>query len=84
MAALIKMLEMLLGVGLLNHYIQSGRRNSDIASAAIKLCINLKMQTPRVCSGIVGSYVVSKIQFKMDQGKQQRPRLYIRSLVFRP
>ncbi|XP_035706324.1 sphingomyelin phosphodiesterase isoform X3 [Folsomia candida] len=45
------------GVSLLNHYVQSGRRNSEIAAAAIKLCINLKMQTPRVCTGIVDIYV---------------------------
>lgn len=27
------------GVSLLNHYVQSGRRNSEIAAAAIKLCM---------------------------------------------
>jgi len=47
------------GVGLLSHYVNSGRTNRDIAKAATKLCINLRMQTPRVCIGIINIYVVS-------------------------
>ncbi|CAG7786610.1 unnamed protein product [Allacma fusca] len=45
------------GVGLLFHYVHSGRTNEEISLAATKLCINLKMQTPRVCSGIINLYI---------------------------
>ena len=46
-------------MGLLFHYVKSGRTDDEIANAAIKLCINLKMQTPRVCAGIIKVYTVS-------------------------
>ena len=48
------------GVGLLQHYIEVGKTNQEIAQAAIKLCISLNLQTKRVCIGIIDLMVVSR------------------------
>jgi len=50
------------GVGLLLHYVHSGRTNQEIAHAATKLCINLKMQSPRVCTGIINIYIDEAVE----------------------
>lgn len=41
------------GVGLLQHYVNTGRSRSEIVHAAIKLCRNLHFESPRVCEGII-------------------------------
>ncbi|XP_037078854.1 sphingomyelin phosphodiesterase-like [Pollicipes pollicipes] len=41
------------GVGLLQHYVSTGRSKGEIVHAAIKLCRSLKFESPRVCEGII-------------------------------
>ncbi|KAG7154577.1 Sphingomyelin phosphodiesterase-like 2 [Homarus americanus] len=41
------------GVGLLQHYVQNGKTREDIIKAASKLCMSFKIETPRVCMGII-------------------------------
>lgn len=40
------------GAGLLMHYIQTGKTNEDIIRMIQRFCVNLKIQTPRVCEGV--------------------------------
>jgi sphingomyelin phosphodiesterase len=46
------------GVGLLQHYAKTGKTRQEIAHAAVKLCINLKLDSKRVCVGIIHLFVV--------------------------
>ncbi|XP_018912872.1 sphingomyelin phosphodiesterase isoform X2 [Bemisia tabaci] len=41
------------GAGLLLHYIRSGKSETDILKTVYHFCVTLKLQTPRVCEGIV-------------------------------
>lgn len=41
-----------LGAGLLMHYIKSGKSNEEIIKTIYTFCVNLKIQTPRVCEGV--------------------------------
>lgn len=41
------------GVGLLQHYVQNGNTKDDIVASASRFCISLKIETPRVCYGII-------------------------------
>ncbi|XP_053639438.1 sphingomyelin phosphodiesterase isoform X2 [Cherax quadricarinatus] len=41
------------GVGLLQHYVQNGKTRDDIIKAASRLCMSFKIETPRVCMGII-------------------------------
>lgn len=49
----------LTGVGLLQHYVQNGKTRDDIIQAASKLCLSFKIETPRVCFGIIHLMAVS-------------------------
>ena len=61
------------GVGLLQHYVQTGKTRDDIIRAASKLCTSFKIETPRVCFGIVHLmanevvYVVQKLVMSPDE-----------------
>ena len=48
------------GVGLLQHYIEQGNTEEDIIKAASKLCSDFRVETPRVCYGIIQLMVVSR------------------------
>ncbi|XP_043197858.1 sphingomyelin phosphodiesterase-like isoform X2 [Amphibalanus amphitrite] len=41
------------GVGLLQHYVSTGRSKGEIVRAAVKLCRSLQFESPRVCEGII-------------------------------
>ena len=41
-----------LGAGLLQHYIQSGKSKEEIIKTIYQYCVNLKIQSPRVCEGV--------------------------------
>ncbi|XP_076061027.1 sphingomyelin phosphodiesterase-like isoform X3 [Oratosquilla oratoria] len=61
------------GVGLLQHYVETGKTRDDIIRAASKLCTSLKIETPRVCFGIIHLmadevvYVVQKLILTPDE-----------------
>ncbi|XP_037914382.1 sphingomyelin phosphodiesterase isoform X1 [Hermetia illucens] len=40
------------GAGLLQHYIQVGKSNEEITKTIYMYCVNLKIQSPKVCEGI--------------------------------
>ncbi|XP_031627934.1 sphingomyelin phosphodiesterase isoform X2 [Contarinia nasturtii] len=40
------------GAGLLMHYIKTGKSNEEIIKMIYQFCVNLKIQTPRVCEGV--------------------------------
>lgn len=40
------------GAGLLQHYIKSGKSEKEIKKTIYQFCVNLKIQSPRVCEGI--------------------------------
>jgi sphingomyelin phosphodiesterase len=40
------------GAGLLQHYIKSGKSEKEIKKTIYQFCVNLKIQTARVCEGI--------------------------------
>ncbi|XP_046643241.1 sphingomyelin phosphodiesterase-like isoform X1 [Daphnia pulicaria] len=41
------------GVGLLQHYVDSGKSTDEIVHASTKLCMSLKIESRRVCEGII-------------------------------
>ncbi|XP_071442023.1 sphingomyelin phosphodiesterase-like isoform X1 [Hetaerina americana] len=61
------------GVGLLQHYIKTGRTASDIIRITKHFCVNLKIQTPRVCDGITElfggevTYVLKRVDIGPDE-----------------
>lgn len=61
------------GVGLLQHYVQNGKTKEDIIKAASKFCISFKIETPRVCLGIINLmadevvYVVENLVMSPDE-----------------
>lgn len=40
------------GAGLLQHYIQVGKKTDEIIKTMYQFCVNLKIQSPRVCEGV--------------------------------
>jgi len=61
------------GVGLLQHYVSTGRPKAEIVHAAIKLCRSLNFESPRVCEGIIHIfadeviYVFERIALSPDE-----------------
>lgn len=47
------------GVGLLLHYIRTGKTTDDIIKMSFQFCVSLKIQTHRVCDGITQLFGVS-------------------------
>ena len=50
------------GVGLLLHYIENGNSANEIIRASSKICANFRIETPRVCSGIIEIMAVRFLQ----------------------
>ena len=46
------------GIGLLQHLIQFGRGREDLGRLAHTICVSLRIETPRVCTGIVQVFKV--------------------------
>lgn len=40
------------GAGLLQHYTRTGKSEKEIKKTIYQFCVNLKIQSPRVCEGI--------------------------------
>lgn len=40
------------GAGLLQHYIRTGKSEKEIKKTIYQFCVNLKIQSSRVCEGI--------------------------------
>jgi len=61
------------GVGLLQHYVDSGKSTDDIIHAATKLCISMKIESRRVCEGIIDImaeevvYVLARLILTADE-----------------
>lgn len=61
------------GVGLLQHYIMSGKTKDDIVKIIYNFCVSFKIQTPRVCEGITELfggevvYVMQRVQIGPDE-----------------
>ena len=61
------------GVGLLQHYVDSGKSTDEIVHAAIKLCMSLKIESRRVCEGIIHAmadevvFVLSRLILTADE-----------------
>lgn len=51
------------GIGLLQHLLEFGKSKEEVAHLALSICTTLKVESPRVCKGIVESYRVSRIFF---------------------
>lgn len=49
------------GVGLLLHYIRTGKTTDDIIKLSFQFCVSLNIQTHRVCDGITQLFGVSGI-----------------------
>lgn len=47
------------GIGLLQHLLEFGKSKDEVAHLALSICTTLKVESPRVCRGIVESYRVS-------------------------
>ena len=47
------------GIGLLQHLLEFGKSKEEVAHLALSICTTLKVESPRVCRGIVESYRVS-------------------------
>lgn len=41
-----------LGAGLLQHYIKAGKSKEEIIKTIYQFCVNLNIQSPRVCEGV--------------------------------
>lgn len=50
---------LILGVGFLKHYLNTDKAKHEIIEAASKVCTSLKVETPRVCYGIINLMIVS-------------------------
>lgn len=50
---------LILGAGLLQHYIKSGKSNEEIIKTIYIYCVNLNIQSPRVCEGVSQLFGVS-------------------------
>jgi len=53
------------GAGLLQHYIKSGKSDVEIIKLIFQFCVNLNIQSPRVCEGVsrlFGSEVIYVLQ----------------------
>lgn len=46
------------GIGLLQHLLEFGKSKEEVAHLALTICTTLKVESPRVCKGIVESYRV--------------------------
>ncbi|KAK2727956.1 sphingomyelin phosphodiesterase-like [Artemia franciscana] len=61
------------GVGLLQHYVDAGKNHAEIISAAVKVCITMKIESKRVCEGIIHLmgdevlYVMSRLVLTADE-----------------
>ncbi|RXG73749.1 Sphingomyelin phosphodiesterase, partial [Armadillidium vulgare] len=61
------------GMGLLQHYIKTGKTRDEIVYAVSKLCSSFKIETPRVCYGIINLmadeliYVVQNVVMTPDE-----------------
>lgn len=61
------------GAGLLQHYIKSGKSDKEIKKTIYQFCVNLKIQTARVCEGITELfageviYVLGKVTIGPDE-----------------
>jgi len=61
------------GVGLLQHYVDSGKSTDDIIHAATKLCVSMKIESRRVCEGIIDImaeevvYVLARLILTADE-----------------
>ena len=51
------------GIGLLQHLLEFGKSKEEVAHLAFTICTTLKVESPRVCKGIVDSYRVSLNNF---------------------
>lgn len=51
------------GIGLLQHLIQFGRGREELGRLAHTICVNMKIESPRVCDGIVKGFQVSGTSF---------------------
>lgn len=47
------------GVGLLQHYVENGNTKEEIIKAASGFCLTFRIETPRVCLGVVNLMAVS-------------------------
>lgn len=50
------------GIGLLQHLIQFGRGREELGKLAYTICVSLRIESPRVCHGIVQVFKVSSVQ----------------------
>ncbi|XP_072401244.1 sphingomyelin phosphodiesterase isoform X1 [Diabrotica undecimpunctata] len=61
------------GAGLLQHYTRIGKSEKEIKKTIYQFCVNLKLQSPRVCEGITELfageviYVLSKVKIGPDE-----------------
>lgn len=61
------------GAGLLQHYIRTGKSEKEIKKTIYQFCVNLKIQSARVCEGITELfageviYVLSKVNIGPDE-----------------
>ncbi|CAG9816256.1 unnamed protein product [Phaedon cochleariae] len=61
------------GAGLLQHYTRVGKSEKEIKKTIYQFCVNLKIQSPRVCEGITELfageviYVLSKVKIGPDE-----------------
>ena len=47
------------GMGMLQHLLQFGRGKDELAKLSNSICVNLRIESPRVCKGISDVYKVS-------------------------
>lgn len=52
------------GVGLLQHFIKTGKSEEEIISSIFQFCVSLKIQSNRVCQGLTILMGVSKLVLK--------------------
>ena len=50
----------LTGAGLLLHYIQTGKSQTEIVKTIFQFCVNLQLQSVRVCEGVSNLFGVHK------------------------
>ena len=54
-----KSLHLPTGVGIMQHYVETGKTREEIIKAATKMCMSFKIETPRVCMGVIHLMMVS-------------------------
>lgn len=72
-----------LGAGLLQHYTKTGKSEKEIKKTIYQFCVNLKIQSPRVCEGITELFAGEVIYVLAKVNIGESKLFIVFSLIYR-